>query len=164
MPRAKKKIIEKKSEKEIKKELSHEVEKEEKKEQKTKKSVYTAVGRRKTAIARIRFINEKGILLVNGKPIEKYFPGAIAQTYYSEPMRTTNTLGKLSGSILVEGGGTNAQLQAIVLAISRALIKLNPDFKTTLRKRGFMTRDPRAKERKKPGLMGARKKKQSPKR
>ena len=149
MPRTKKKIS---TEKEIKEEKPE------------KKTFYSAVGRRKTAIARIRIINEKSPILVNKKPIEEYFPGEVAKVYYSEPFRTTNTLGKLSASILVEGGGRQAQLQAVILGISRALTILNPSFKSLLRKKGFLTRDPRAKERKKPGLMGARKKKQSPKR
>jgi len=148
-----------------KKKDSVEIKSEEKKEEKkVNKTVYDAVGRRKTAIARVRLVNEKGPILVNKKPIEEYFRGELLKVYYSEPFRTTNTLNKVSASILVEGGGKEAQLGATILGISRSLILLNPSFKSTLRKKGFLTRDSRAKERKKPGLMGARKKKQSPKR
>ena len=130
-----------------------------------RKEIFYAVGRRKLAIARAILILEKGDIIVNGKPLETYFPSNIAKISYVEPFRTTNTIGKWSGKITVSGGGQSAQLQAVILAISRILTKYDTEkFKPLLRKRGFLTRDPRAKERKKPGLMGARKKKQSPKR
>jgi small subunit ribosomal protein S9 len=97
--------------------------------------------------------------------LENYFSGPINHTLYIEPFRTTNTIGKWSGILTVIGGGQKSQLQAVILAFSRCLVKYDSErFRPILRKRGFLTRDPRVKERKKPGLMGARKKKQSPKR
>lgn len=115
-----------------------------------------AVGRRKTAIARARISPGKGEIVVNGKPVNSYF--------LTEMLRITNTLNKFSISAKVTGGGLTGQIGAVVLAVARALVKIDPKFKAILRKKGFMTRDPRAKERKKPGLMGARKQKSSPKR
>lgn len=129
-----------------------------------KKTFYTAVGRRKTSIARVKLTAEKGDIMVNGKVIHEYFPSELSKTIYLEPFRTTNTIGKWSGTITLIGGGRNSQLYAYILGVSRMLSSYDERFKTILRKRGFLTRDPRAKERKKPGLMGARKVKQSPKR
>lgn len=126
---------------------------------------YFSVGRRKSAIAKARLVAEKGEILVNGKKLESYFPGAVNKSYYIEPFRTTNMVSRFSGEIKVLGGGLNSQLGAVILAISRCLLKYDQEkFRPILKKKGFLTRDPRVKERKKPGLMGARKKKQSPKR
>lgn len=130
----------------------------------TKKTFYHGVGRRKTSIARAILFCEKGELLVNGKPIEVYFKSPLEKTFYTEVFRTTNMIGRWSGKITVSGGGQNSQLSAAVLAISRVLSKFDDRNRSILRKKGYLTRDPRAKERKKPGLMGARKQKQSPKR
>lgn len=116
-----------------------------------------AVGRRKTAIARARISPGKGEIIVNGKPVN-------SSSFLTEMLRITNTLNKFSISAKVTGGGLTGQMGAVVLAVARALVKIDPKFKAILRKKGFMTRDPRAKERKKPGLMGARKQKSSPKR
>ncbi len=115
-----------------------------------------AVGRRKTAVARARISSGKGEILVNDKPASSYL--------LTEMLRTTNTLNKFAISVKVTGSGITGQMGAVVLAVARALVKIDPKFKAVLRKKGFMTRDPRAKERKKPGLMGARKQKSSPKR
>ncbi len=144
---------------------------------KTKKpGVYFGNGRRKTATARARLYlpNQeivvggqklsKGDVYVNNLPIEKYFPDPFARAQYTEVFRTTNTASRFITTVLVEGSGKSGQLGAVILAISRALCTVDPKFKPILRKKGFITRDPRAKERKKPGLMGARKQKQSPKR
>lgn len=159
-------------------------EKTEKVESKTKtekdepanKNFFFGTGRRKTATARARLylptqevvINgqklEKGDVYVNGIQIEKYFNDAVAKAAYSEVYRTTNTMNRFITTLIVSGSGKTGQLGAVVLAIARALVTVDPKFKTTLRKKGFMTRDPRMKERKKPGLMGARKQKSSPKR
>lgn len=151
-----------------------ETNKTEKKENQKKKVIKTvnvkkskfifAVGRRKCSVANIKLKHEKGEILVNGKPLEVYFPGEIAKIYYNEPFRITNTLKMWSGTARIVGGGRNAHLEALILGFARLLVKFDEKFKSVLRKRGFLTRDPRAKERKKPGLMGARKEKQSPKR
>ncbi len=144
---------------------------------KQKKLDYTfAVGRRKTATARVRLYPgnaeveisgkklQKGETYVNGQPIDSYFSDPVAKDYYSEIYRTTNSGNRFITMIKVEGSGMSGQLGAVGLALARALVKIDPKFKSTLRKKGYMTRDPRMKERKKPGLMGARKQKSSPKR
>ncbi|MCL4389765.1 MAG: mitochondrial small ribosomal subunit protein uS9m [Patescibacteria group bacterium] len=137
---------------------------------------YFGYGRRKTATARARLYLptqeikiadqnlKKGDVYVNNLPIEKYFSDPFAKAQYEEIFRTTNTADRFITTVLVEGSGPSGQLGAVILAIARALVKVDPKFKISLRKKGFMTRDPRAKERKKPGLMGARKQKSSPKR
>lgn len=139
-------------------------------------NMYFGYGRRKTATARARLYLpdqevviggrklEKGDIYVNGLPIDRYFNDPFAKAQYTEIFRTTNTGGRFITTVVVEGSGKSGQLGAVILAIARVLCKIDPQFKATLRKKGFMTRDPRAKERKKPGLMGARKEKQSPKR
>lgn len=131
---------------------------------------YEAVGRRKTATARVRLYllgkKDKREIIVNDKPIEEYFPGKIAKTIYIEPFRTTNTLNRFKTKIKVSGSGKKAQLEAVIHGLSRALVRFDEEkFRQILRKKGFLTRDARAKERRKPGLaQKARKRKQSPKR
>lgn len=137
---------------------------------------FSGYGRRKTATARIRLYSadkevvvasqklSRGDVYVNNFPIEKYFSDPFSKNAYTEVFRTTNTAGRFITVVKVEGSGKSGQLGAVVLAIARALCVVDPKFKATLRKKGFMTRDPRARERKKPGLMGARKQKSSPKR
>jgi len=137
---------------------------------------YFGHGRRKTATASARLyphdegieINgkklERGEIYVNNLPFNQYFHGPFAQEYVAELYRTTNSANRFITTIKVEGSGKSGQLGASGLAIARAMLKVDPKFKSTLRKKGYLTRDPRAKERKKPGLMGARKEKQSPKR
>ncbi len=142
-------------------------------------SYYEAVGRRKESSARVRLYTvkegaisvhgsqiTKGQIMVNGKSIETYFVGEVYKKIYLEPFRTTNTIGRFATIITVVGGGLVGQLGAITHALSRALIKVDPEkFRLILRKRGFLTRDARVKERRKAGLAGkARAKKQSPKR
>lgn len=138
----------------------------EKKEKKVKKAFVFTVGRRKTAVARIRLYHGKGETLVNGQPINKYFSGEINKTFYQQPFNLTETLGKYYATIKVVGSGQRAQLGAVIHGLARALDKENKeDFHSLLKKAGFLTRDSRAKERRKVGQMGkARKKKQSPKR
>jgi small subunit ribosomal protein S9 len=137
------------------------------------KSYIFAVGRRKTAVARVRLFKGKAVpagkqgdILVNDKPISKYFPSEVAKTEYLKPFVITDTLGKYYATIKVEGSGKNGQLEAVVHGLARALDKENPQlYHSSLKKAGLLTRDSRAKERRKPGQMGkARKKKQSPKR
>ena len=114
-----------------------------------------AVGRRKTAIARVRFYNKKeNIITVNNQNVSQYFPEDKLQKIVSAPIILTNTLG--SFSIRVLGGGKKSQAESIRLGISRVIVKKNPDFKKQLRIAGFLTRDARSKERKKPGLKRAR--------
>ena len=114
-------------------------------------------GRRKTAVARVRLLPGDGAILVNGKDAEEYFgrTGAIGQLRL--PFRVTETEGRYSASILVAGGGVSGQAGAIRHGIARALLNAHPDARHALREAGLLTRDPRAKERKKYGLKRARK-------
>lgn len=125
-----------------------------------------AVGRRKTATAKVRLYKGKGEILVNDKSIGEYFPGEVVKVEYLKPFVATDTVGKFYATIKVEGSGKNGQLEAVVHGLARALDKENKNlYHLPLKKAGLLTRDPRAKERRKPGQMGkARKKKQSPKR
>lgn len=129
----------------------------------------SAVGRRKEAVARVRLGIEppegKGQIIVNGKPIAEYFPGETLQKIYNRPQEITQTAGKYAISVKVAGGGQASQLRAVIHAIARALVKVNPSLRTALKKESFLTRDPRVKERRKYGhAQKARAKKQSPKR
>ena len=125
----------------------------------------TAVGRRKEAMARIRVTAGNGQIIINGKPIGEYFSGLVFQKIYSKPLEITKTMGKYSISVKVEGGGKVSQLGAVVHGIARAISKQDPTLRTILKKEGFLTRDPRAKERRKYGhAQKARAMKQSPKR
>jgi small subunit ribosomal protein S9 len=155
------------------------VEKIEKTDKTEKFSYYEAVGRRKESSVRVRLyvVNdasmtlngitmEKGSMIMNGRTIENYFPGEVMKKMYQEPFRTTNTLGRFAVAMKAEGGGISGQLAAAIHGISRALEKVDKEkFRPILKKRGFMTRDPRAKQRRKAGFAGkARARKQSPKR
>jgi len=130
------------------------------------KNYVFAVGRRKTAIARVRLFRGSGEMVINNMPMEKYFPGEAAKAIWSKPFIVTDSLGKYYATVKAKGGGKSAQLGAVVHGLARALDKENKEsYHSLLRKAGLLTRDPRAKERRKPGQMGkARKKKQSPKR
>lgn len=126
-----------------------------------------ALGRKKTATARVRFYPEqKGEVEVNGIRIEEYFPGKENQSEYTEALRTCNLIGKNKITVKVDGSGKKAQLGAIIHGISRCLNKFDSEkFHPILKKRGFLTRDPRVKERHKVGMGGkARRKRQSPRR
>ncbi len=115
-----------------------------------------AVGRRKEATARVRLIaNEKGII-VNGKALEVYFPYKLHQALIQEPMKLVGMTDNFGVTVKVEGGGISGQAGAVRHGIARALVSLNEEFRKTLKAVGFLTRDPRAKERKKPGLRRAR--------
>lgn len=125
----------------------------------------TTVGRRKEAVARVRLLPGNGQITINGKPIAEYFMGAIFQKLYTKPLEITKTIGKYSISVKVEGGGKMSQLGAVVHGLSRAIAKAEPTLRVTLKKEGLLTRDARAKERRKYGFaQKARAKKQSPKR
>ncbi len=110
---------------------------------------FTGVGRRKTAVAQTRLTTGKGLFIVNGK--EQPLPRKIA-TMYELVGRT----GQLNAEVILRGGGRTGQIDAAALGIARALVGLNPDFRSTLRKGGYLTRDARVTERKKPGLKKAR--------
>jgi len=138
-----------------------------KKQVKAKKDYIQVIGRRKSSTARVRlYTNDKGDIEVNGVRIEEYFPGEVNKSRYLEPMRTCNVIGKYLTTIKVEGSGKQSQLDAVIHGISRALVQLDDEkFHPILKKRGFLTRDPRVKERRKVGTGGkARRKKQSPRR
>lgn len=113
------------------------------------KKYFFGLGRRKTAIARVRLTAGKGSLSINGKPVE---PNDIVNA----PLTIAGQEGKYDITAIVTGGGMTSQIEAIRLGVARSLLELDESFKQSLRKAGFLTRDPRAKERKKPGLRGAR--------
>lgn len=127
---------------------------------------YYALGRRKSATARVRLFTKKGDFLINGKPASTYFDASKA--YSHELMQPFNALeldpAKYSVSAKVVGGGHASQVDALKLALSKALVELNEDFRGSLRRAELLGRDPREKERKKFGLKGARKKRQFTKR
>jgi len=137
-----------------------------KKEEKKPKVFIFAVGRRKTAVARVRLYHGKGTILVNDQPIEKYFSGKLDKNFYLKPFIVTETLDKYYATIKVEGSGKSAQMTAAIHGLARALDKEDKEtYHGALKKNHLLTRDPRARERRKIGQMGrARKKKQSPKR
>lgn len=117
-----------------------------------------ARGSRKTAVARVRiFSDNKGLATVNGKPIEQYFATARQRAAAKSPVATMNLTDTVSFTANVKGGGLTAQSEAVRHGLSRALVKFNEDFRKRLRKSGFLTRDAREVERKKPGLKKARK-------
>jgi small subunit ribosomal protein S9 len=118
---------------------------------------YTAVGRRKESVARVRLIPGQGLILANGKPYDKYFLRETDRIIIAQPLVLTNSLSKYDVLANLSGGGLTGQAGALRLGIARALIAADPEIKDLLRKNGYLTRDPRAKERKKYGLKGARK-------
>ena len=119
---------------------------------------YEGVGRRKRATARVRlFPGGDGTIVVNERPLDEYFARDVAIIHLTEPLKATATENRFNVSVNVRGGGINGQAGAIQLGIARALLKADPDLRPILRKGGFLTRDSRTKERKKPGLKGARK-------
>jgi len=122
------------------------------------KKYFQAIGRRKTSTAVVKIWPKgKGEILVNGKDFKEYFSDSfVYQKNVLDPLKLTDNLGKFKIEVLVSGGGKNAQSEAIRLGISRALILINPEWRKKLKAVGFLKRDPRAKERKKFGLRGAR--------
>lgn len=132
-----------------------------------KKIKYTyAVGRRRSAAARVRLFKGKGENLVNDKPISQYFPGEINKIAYTQPFKVVDVENKYFVTVKVVGGGKEGQLDATLQAVARALDKANKEkFRSPLKKAGLLTRDARVRERRKVGTGGkARRKKQSPKR
>ncbi len=123
-----------------------------------------AVGRRKAAIARVIVKEGNGTITINKRPIDVYFPSSILQYIVKQPMLTLDCVEKYDIKVNLDGGGYKGQAEALRLAIARALVKINPEDKHALRAQGFMTRDPRSVERKKPGQPKARKRFQFSKR
>lgn len=123
-----------------------------------------AIGRRKAAVARVYVKEGSGKITINKKELEGYFPSPILQYIVKQPLSTLNVLDKYDININLKGGGFKGQSEAARLGIARALVKINPEDKPALRAEGFMTRDPRTVERKKPGQPKARKKFQFSKR
>jgi len=122
-----------------------------------KQTYFCGTGRRKTAVAQVRLMAGKGAIIVNGTPYEERFPAIEHQHQILQPLLATECAGKYNVVVKVEGGGVSGQSGAIAHGISRALLKADENLKTVLRQGGFLTRDARAKERKKPGLRRARK-------
>ena len=117
---------------------------------------YYATGKRKTSIARTWLKPGTGAIIVNNLPVEEYFPIETTRLELMQPLKLTNTNGAYDVTATVKGGGTIGQASAIRHGITRALISANPDFRATLKKAGFVKRDPRVKERKKYGQRSAR--------
>ncbi len=118
---------------------------------------FEAVGRRKSASARVRIVSGKGIFVVNDKPAEDYFPRLGDLKRIKAPAEVAGLADKLDVSVLVNGGGITGQSSAVSHGLARALLKMDENFRPDLRKAGLLTRDARIKERKKPGLKRARK-------
>lgn len=123
----------------------------------TERAYLTAVGRRKRAVARVRLLkNGTGAITVNGRTLQQYFTTPASRTIGQSGMEAVGQSDKVDVVALVAGGGARAQAEALRLGISRALCELNPTFRRALKKVGYLTRDARIKERKKPGLKKAR--------
>ena len=117
---------------------------------------FNAVGRRKSAVARVRLVPGEGKILINKRDIEDYFGLETLKMTVRQPLNLTNVGGSFDVLVNVRGGGLTGQAGAIRHGISRALCKVNPELRAALKKAGFLTRDPRMKERKKYGLKAAR--------
>ena len=126
--------------------------------------VINALGRRKSAVARIFVKEGTGNITINKKDLAVYFPSSILQFVVKQPLNKLGVVEKYDIKVNLNGGGFTGQSQALRLAIARALVKINPEDKKTLRAEGFMTRDPRSVERKKPGRPKARRRFQFSKR
>ncbi len=123
----------------------------------SKKVVYYGTGRRKSSIARVRLVEGTGKITVNGKTLDEFFGADTLKVIVKQPLTATNTLEKYDVISTVTGGGFSGQAGAIRLGVARALNEANAEFRPTLKSNGFLTRDSRAKERKKYGLKKARK-------
>lgn len=123
----------------------------------TEGDFYYGVGRRKTSSAQVRvFPRGNGNIIVNNKPMEEYFPRLVDRRAIEGPLKVA-ALGSFTVTVHVVGGGVTGQAGAVMQGVARALVVSNPDLRSKLRRGGFLTRDPREKERKKPGLKRARK-------
>ena len=124
---------------------------------KSNKIVYMGTGRRKSSIARVRLVEGTGKITINGKDIEEFFDLETLKVIVRQPLTVTNTLTKYDVICSVCGGGVSGQAVAIRHGIARALNEANSEYRPALKSNGFLTRDPRMKERKKYGLKKARK-------
>ncbi len=127
-------------------------------------SRFLATGKRKNAIARVTLLSGSGKIEINGRPIEEFFPRPLHQTTACQPLTTTGYESSVDVRVRVHGGGVSGQAGAVRHGIARALIEVDPELRGELKKRGFLTRDARAKERRKAGLKKARKRPQFSKR
>jgi small subunit ribosomal protein S9 len=126
--------------------------------------VINTLGRRKAAVARVYLSEGKGKITINGRDLETFFPTKPLQYVVNQPLELVEVAGKFDIKINIFGGGVKGQAEAVRLGISRALLEVNPEYRDALKKAGFLTRDPRVVERKKPGQPKARKKFQFSKR
>ena len=117
---------------------------------------FLGTGRRKSSVARVILTSGKGAFIINGRPFEEYIPSAATRLDVTQPLVLTESEGKYDITVNVFGGGLTGQAGAIRLGIMRALLEINPELRATLKPAGLITRDPRAKERKKYGLKKAR--------
>ena len=120
------------------------------------KPYFYGTGRRKDSVARVRVYTGTGKITINGRDIDDYFGLETLKMVVRQPLNSTDTLGKVDIVATVEGGGVSGQAGALRHGISRALLLVNPEYRAILKKAGFLTRDPRMKERKKYGLKAAR--------
>jgi len=118
---------------------------------------YEGIGRRKQASARVRVMSGKGDFVINGKKVDEYFTRFGDLDIVLSPLTDAGSKGSVDVSVLVQGGGVTGQVGAVRMGLARALVKMNPDVDRAMRHGGHLTRDPRVKERKKPGLKRARK-------
>jgi small subunit ribosomal protein S9 len=123
---------------------------------KTQQDTTWGLGRRKSAVARVRLTPGAGEMTVNGRDLETYFPLESERAAVRLPLKVCGLLGRCDVAANIEGGGRTGQAEAVTLGVARALLKMDPGLKDTLREHGLLTRDSRQKERKKPGLRGAR--------
>jgi small subunit ribosomal protein S9 len=126
--------------------------------------VINATGRRKTAIARVFLKEGTGQVTVNKRDVKEYFPTSVLQYTVKQAFEITQTENKFDLNVNIDGGGYKGQAEALRMAIARALVKLNPEFRKALKDKGLLRRDPRMVERKKPGQPGARRRFQFSKR
>ena len=126
--------------------------------------ITNAIGRRKAAVARVFVREGKGNIVINKRGIDSYFPSGILQYIVKQPLAKLDVVEKYDIQVNLNGGGFKGQAEALRLAIARALVKMNAEDKAALRAEGFMTRDPRSVERKKPGQPKARRRFQFSKR
>ncbi|NLI24127.1 MAG: 30S ribosomal protein S9 [Bacteroidales bacterium] len=126
--------------------------------------IINAVGRRKSAVARVFVKEGSGNIIINDRDFKEYFPDEILQYKATQPLQALNLANGFDIRVNLDGGGITGQAEALRLAIARALVKINPDYRPVLKAQGFLTRDPREVERKKPGRPGARKRFQFSKR
>ncbi|MBD7907496.1 30S ribosomal protein S9 [Sporosarcina gallistercoris] len=117
---------------------------------------YIGTGRRKSSTARVRLVPGEGKIIINKRDAEEYVPFETLREIIKQPLVTTDTLGSYDIHVNVSGGGYTGQAGAIRHGVARALLTVDPDFRPALKAAGLLTRDPRMKERKKPGLRGAR--------